>query len=127
MGPQIQFSERLCCCSVTKSYPTLCNPMDYVCQAPLSSTIFWSLLKFMFIESVMTSNLFILCHLLLLISVFPSIRVFSNELALCIRLPKYWNFIFSKNPSKNISLLCSFFHPKDPLSICYILGAVLGT
>ena len=44
-----------CCCSVTKSYPTLCNPMDYVCQAPLSSTIFWSLLKFMSIESLILS------------------------------------------------------------------------
>ena len=60
-------------------------------QASLSSTISWSLLKFMSIESVMPSNHLSLCHpLLLLPSIFPSNRVFSNELALCIRWPKYW-------------------------------------
>ena len=60
--------------------------------APLSSTISWSLLEFMSIESMMLSNHLILCHpLLLLPSVFPSIMVFSNELALCIRWPKYWS------------------------------------
>ena len=59
-------------------------------QAPLFSTISWSLLKFMSVESVMLSNYLILCcPLLLLPSIFPSIKVFSNELALCIRWPKY--------------------------------------
>jgi len=92
------------------SHSTVSNsaiPQTAACQAFLSFTIFWSLLKFMFIESVMTSNLFILCHLLLLISVFPSIRVFSNELALCIRLPKYWNFSFSIGTSNEYSGLIS--------------------
>ena len=68
---------KTCCCSVTKSCLTLCNPWTAACQAPLSSTISQSLLKFMFIELVMLSNHFILLHLLLLI--FPSIRVFSNN------------------------------------------------
>ena len=70
-----------CCCSITKSCPTLCDPMDY--SLPSSS----SLLKFMSIKSVMLSNHFIFCcSLLLLSSVFPSIKVFSNGSALCIFL-----------------------------------------
>ena len=68
-------------------------------QTPLSSSVSWSLLKFMSIESVLLSNQLILCHPLLLPSVIPSIRVFSNELALCIRWPKYWGF------SPNVSSL----------------------
>ena len=68
-----------------------------------------SLLKFMSIESVMLSNHLILCRLLLLLpSIFPSIRVFSNELALCIRWSKYWRFIFSIGPSNEYSGLISF-------------------
>ena len=68
-----------------------------------------SLLKLMSIESVMPSNHLILCHpLLLLPSLFPSIRVFSNELALPIRWPKYWNFSFSTRPSNEYSGLISF-------------------
>ena len=78
-------------------------------QAPLFSTISWSLLKFMSIESVMPSNHLILCRsLLLLLSVFPSIRVFSSELALHIRWPKYWSFSFSISPSNKYSRLISF-------------------
>ena len=74
-----------------------------VCQAFLSFTVFWSLLKFMSIELMMPSNHLILCcPLLRLLSVFPSIKVFSNELALCIRWPKYWSFSFSLSPSNNI-------------------------
>ena len=61
----------------------------------------------MSIESVMPSNHLILCHLLLLLSIFPSIRVFSNELALCIRWPKYWSFSFSISPSNEYSGLIS--------------------
>ena len=69
-------------------------------QASLNITNFQSLLKLMSIESVMPSNHFILCHpLLLLPSIFPSIRVFSNESVLCIRWPKYWSFSFSISPS----------------------------
>ena len=67
------------------------------------------LLKLMSIESVMPSNHLFLCHpLLLLPSIFPSIRVFSNELALRIRWPKYWNFSFSISPSNEYSGLISF-------------------
>ena len=67
-----------------------------------------SLLKFMFIELVMPSNHHILCNPLLLPSIFPSIRVFSNESALCIRWPKYWSFSFNIRPSNEHSGLISF-------------------
>ena len=72
-------------------------------QAPLSFTIFRSLLKFMSIESVMPSSHLILCCLLLLTSFFPSIRVFHNESALCNRWPKYWSFSFSISPLNEYS------------------------
>ena len=79
------------------------------CQASLSFTISQSLLKLMSIELVMPSNHLILCHPLpLLPSIFPSIRVFSNESALCIGWPKYWSFIFSISPSNEYSGLISF-------------------
>ena len=85
------------------------TPWTAACQASLSATICWSLLKFMSIESVMPSNHLILCHpLLLLPSVLPSIRVFSSELALCIRWPKYWGFSCSISPSSEYSGLISF-------------------
>ena len=78
-------------------------------QASLSITDFQSLLKLMPIESVMPSNHLILCHpLLLLPSIFPSIRVFSNESVLCIRWPNYWSFSFSISPSNEYSGLISF-------------------
>jgi len=78
-------------------------------QASLSITNSQSLLKLMFIESVMPSNHLILCRpLLLLPSIFPSIRVFSNESALPIRWPKYWSFSFSISPSNEYSGLNSF-------------------
>ena len=83
--------------------------MDCRPQASLSFTISWSLLKLMSIESVMPSNHLILSHpLLLLPSIFPSIRVFFNELALCIRWSKYWSFSFSISPSNEYSGLISF-------------------
>ena len=84
--------------SVIQLCPTLCNPMDLTVahQASLSFTVSQSLLKLMFIESVMPSNHLVLCcPLLLLPSIFPSIRVFSSELALQIRWPKYWSFSIS--------------------------------
>ena len=69
------------------------NPWTAACQASLSFTISWSLLKLLSIESVMPSNHFILYHpLLFLSSIFTSIRIFSNDWALCIRWPKYWSF-----------------------------------
>ena len=81
-----------CCCSVSKLCLTICDPMTAACQAPLSFTISQSLLRFMSLESVMLSNHLILCcPLLLLPSVFPSIRIFSKESALCIRWPKCWS------------------------------------
>ena len=89
----------ICCCSVAKSCLTCCDP----------STIFWSLLKLMSIESVMPSNHLLLCRpLLLLPSIFPSVRVFSNELAIRIRWPKYWRFSFSISPSNENAELMSF-------------------
>ena len=84
-------------------------PGTAACQASLSFTISWSLLKLMSIESVMPSNHPILCpSLLLLPSIFPSLRVFSNESALCTRWPKYWSFSFSISPSDEYSGLISF-------------------
>ena len=85
------------------------TPWTAALQASLSITSFWSLLKLMSIESVMPSNHFILCRpLLLLPSIFPGIRVFSNESALCIRWPKYWSFSFTISPSNEYSGLISF-------------------
>ena len=103
-----------CCCSVAKSCPTLCNPMD--CSTPGFFVLHYlpefalSLSpRLMSIESVMLSNHVILCcPLLLLPSVFPSSRVFSNESALFIRWPKYWNFSFSISPFNEYSGLISF-------------------
>ena len=84
-------------------------PWTAACQASLSITNSWSLLKLMSFESVLPSNHLILCHpLLLLHSVFPSIRVFSNESVLCIRWPKYWSFSFNISPSSEYSGLLSF-------------------
>ena len=91
---------------VTKSCPTLCYSLQHT-RLPCSFTISWSLLKLMSIESVMPSNHFIICRpLFLLPSIFPSIRVFSNESSLCIRWPKYWSFRIS--PSNEYSGLISF-------------------
>ena len=95
----LQFS-----CSVVSDSAT---PWIAACQASLSITNFQSLLKLMSIESVMPSNHLILsCPLLLLPSIFPSIRVFSNESVLRIRWPKYWSF--SNSPSNEYSGLISF-------------------
>ena len=112
--------------SVAQSCLTLCNPMDcsmpgcipvHPCPSPpghhpvhsLSITNSRSLLKLMSIESVMPANHLILCHpLFLLSSIFPSIRVFSNESVLHIRWPKFWSFSFSISPSNEYSGLISF-------------------
>ena len=85
------------------------TPWTAACQASLSITNSWSLLKRMSIESVMPSNHFIFCGPLLLPpSIFPSIMVFSNESVLCIRWPNYWSFSFSISPSNEHSGLISF-------------------
>ena len=81
------------------------TPWTAACQAPLFFTVSWSLLKFMSAESVVLSNHFTLCCPLLL-SLFPSIRVFFNDSALCIRRPKYWSF--SSSPSNEYSQLIFF-------------------
>ena len=86
------------------------TPWTAACQASLSITNSWSLLKLMPIESVMPSNHLILYHpLLLLPSIFPTIRVFSNETVLRIRWPKYWSFSFNISPSNEYSGLISFW------------------
>ena len=94
---------------VTQSCPTLYDPMD--CSTP-GLTVHHntqSLLKLMSVESMMPFNHLILCHpLLLLPSIFPSIRVFSNESVLPIRWPKYWSFSFTISPSNEYSGLISF-------------------
>ena len=85
------------------------TPWTAACQASLSITNSQSLPKLISIESVMPSNHLIICHpLLLLPSIFPSIRVCSNESALRIRWPKYWSFSFSISPSNEYSGLISF-------------------
>ena len=79
------------------------TPWTAACQASPSITNCWSLLRLMCIESVMPSHHLILCHHLLPPSIFPSIRVFSNESVLHIRWPKYWSFSFSISPSNEYS------------------------
>ena len=101
MGIEVQFS-----CSVMSNSAT---PWTTACQASLSITNSWSLPKLMSIESMMPSKHLILCHpILLLPSIFPSIRDFSNESSLRIRWPKYWSFSFNISPSNEHPGLISF-------------------
>ena len=94
------------CSVMSNSFET---PWTAACQASLTVTISLSLLKLMFIELVMLYNHLILCcPLFLLPSIFPSTRVFSNDLALSIRWPKYWSLSFSSSPSNEYSGLISF-------------------
>ena len=110
-----QFSRSVVSNSVT--------PWTAACQASLSITNSRSLLKFMSIELVMASNHLILCHpLLLLPSIFPSIRVFSNKSALCIRWPKYWSFSFSISPSNENPGIISF--RMDRLDLLAVQGTL---
>ena len=98
-----------CCCSVAQSCPILCDPMD--CTMPGFPVLHHlpELAQTYVHCSVMPSNhLVLFCPLLLLPSIFLSIRVFSNELALCIRWPKYWSFSFNISPSNEYSGLISF-------------------
>ena len=112
--------------SVVQSCLTLCDPWIAARQASLSINNSQSLLKFMSIESVMPSSHLIFCHPLLLPSIFPSIRVFSNESVLCIRWPKYWDFSFSINPSNEYSGLISFrMHWLDLLAVQGTLKSLL--
>ena len=106
-------NENNCCFSLvvvfTQSRLTLCDPMDCSMPGFAVHQNSWSLLKLMSITSVMPSNHLILCHPLLFPpSIFPSIRVFSNESALRIRWPKYWSFSFNISPSNEHPGLISF-------------------
>ena len=96
------------------------TPQTAAHQASLSFTISWSLLKFMSTKSVMPSNhLTLCCPLLFLPSIFPSIRVFSNESVLHIRWPKYQSFNFSRNPE--VYTICVVFYDSI-LGKCYFIG-----
>ena len=110
--PYINMNHSCCCCnccSVDKYFLTLCDPWSAACQVSLSFTVSRSLFKLMNFESTMPFNHLIICRpLFLLPSIFPSIRVFSNESALLIRWPKWWNFIFSISPSNEYPGLSSF-------------------
>ena len=99
-GSTVQFSHSIMSDSA--------KPWTAARQASLSITNSQSLPKLMSIELVTPSNHLILCRLLLLPSIFPSIRVFSNESSLCIRWPKYWSFSFNSSPSNEHSGLISF-------------------
>ena len=103
------------------------TPWTAACEAYLSFTISQSLLRLMSVESVMPFSYLILWHpLLLLPSIFPSISVFSNKSALCIRWPKYWSFSFSISPSNEYSQLISFrIGWFDPLAVQGALKSLL--
>ena len=105
----LEFKRISCCCSVSQSCPTVCDPWIAAHQASLSFTISRSLLKVTSIESVIPSNHLILCcPLHLPPSIFPSIRIFSSKSALHIRWPKYWSFSLSTSPFNEYSGLTSF-------------------
>ena len=100
---------KICCCSVIKLCPTFATLWTAAGQASLSFTISQTLLRLMSIEMVMLFNHLILCRpILLLPSIFPSTKIFSNESLLRIRWPKFWSFSFSIGPSNEYSGLISF-------------------
>ena len=108
-GKPLLFGHSVQCSSVAQLCLTFVTPLTSACQASLSITNSQSLPKLMFTESVMPSNdLILCCPLLLLPSIFPSIRGFSNESVLHIRWPKYWSFSFNISPSNEHSGLISF-------------------
>ena len=99
------------------------TPLIAACQASLSITNSWTLPKPISVELVMPSNHLVLCRpLLLLPSIFPSIRIFSNESALCIRWPNYWSFTFNISPSNEHSGLISFM--MDWLDLLTVQGTL---
>ena len=125
MWPYLEtvFEEVIQFSSVAQSCPTLCDPMNHSTTGLLVHHQLPSLPKLMSIESVMPSNHLILCcPLLLLPSVFPSIRVFSNESALRIRWPKYWSFSFNISPSNEHPGLSSF--RMDWLNLLVVQGTL---
>ena len=107
-SPESQFSSVQFNC-VVMSDSLWPHGQQHARQVSLSIINSWSLLQLMSIKSVMPSNHLILCHPLVFpLSIFPSIRVFSNESVICIRWPKYWSFVFSFSPSNEYSVLISF-------------------
>ena len=121
----IIFSVPLIAFSSVQSLSCVCffvTPWTAACQASLSITNSQSLLKLMSIKLVMPSNHLIFCHILLLPSIFPSIRVFSNESVLHIRWPKYWSFSFSNEYSGLISFKIDWF---DLLAVPETLKSLL--
>ena len=114
-------------CSDTQSCVQLfVTPWTAARQDSLSFTTSWTLLKHMSILLVMPFNHLIIFHSLLLPSIFPRIRVFSNESVLCIRWPKYWSFSFSINPSNEYSGLISFRMDRfDLLAVQRTLNSLL--
>ena len=99
---------RFCSVQLLSHVQLFATPWTAAGQVSLSMTNSWNLLKLMSIESLIPSNHLILCHPLLLPSIFPSIRVFSNESVLSIKWPKYWSFSFNISPSNEYSGLISF-------------------
>ena len=97
--------ESICCCSSSELCPTLCDPVNC---ATLGSSVLHCLWEFAQIHVHWIGDAIYCCPFLLLPSIFPSIRVFSNELALCTRWPKYWSFIFSISPFNESSGWISF-------------------
>ena len=99
------------------------TPWTAACQASLPITNSWNLLRLMPIESVMPSNLIILCHSVLpLPLIFPSVRIFSSESVICIRWPEYWSFSLSISPSNEYSGLISY--RKDWLDLLAVQGTL---
>ena len=122
-----KFTQRASSVQLLSCVQLFVTPWTAAHQAALSITKSQSLFKLMSIESVMPSNHLILCRpLLLLSSIFPSIRVFSSESVLHIRWPKYWSFSFSISPSNEYSGLISFrIHWFDPLAVQGTLKSLL--
>ena len=116
-----------CCCSVTQSVQLFAAPWTAAHHASLSFTVSRSLLRLLSVESLVpSSHLILCCPLLLLPSVFPSIRVFFSELAIHIRWPKYWSFSFTINSSNEYSGLISFRMDKfDHLAVWGTLKRLL--
>ena len=103
------------------------TPWTAARQASLSFTFTWNLLRFISVESVILSNHFILCQPLLLPSIFPRIRVFSSELALCIRWPEYWSFSQGIEASASVSVLPMNIPDWFPLGLTGLTPCCQGT
>ena len=122
----ISFTFYNCCLQLFSHVGLFVTPWTAARQASLSFTISQSLLKLISIELVMPSNHLSLCYLLLLLSIFPSIRVFSNYWVLHIRWPKYWNFSFIISPSNEYSMVHYNFTPQHIKTVLSIHTNLIG-